>query len=246
MKLRFFQLVAIVAVLSFTACNKGNPQQTSANIKDVKLNNTIDSLSYTLGIDIGNSLVKGGVEELNQAIFMAAIQQAFDKDTNVIINQKEAQMFIREYFQKARLMKMEKNLQEGKEWLAENAKKEGVITTESGLQYKIIKKGNGPLPTDTDVVKVNYKGTLIDGTKFDSSYDRGQPFETKVKGRIIKGWTEALKLMPVGSKFIIYVPTNLAYGANVRPGGVIEPNVPLIFEMELLEIVPQTEENKTK
>ena len=235
MKFKIFQWTAIIAVLVFTACNKGNGQ---IGTKDISLNNELDTVSYSLGIDIGKSLVSGGVNDINLEVFMAALQQALNEDTALLVDGQEAQMKIREFFQKRHLAKMQENLEEGRKWLEENAKKEGVITTKSGLQYKVIKKGDGPLPTDTSVVKVHYKGTLIDGTKFDSSYDRGQPFETKVKGRVIKGWTEALKLMPVGSKYIFYIPTELAYGQNVRPGGIIKPNVPLIFEMELLEIVP--------
>ena len=219
----------------FTACNKGNGQ---IGTKNISLNNELDTVSYSLGVDIGKSLVSSGVKDINLEVFMAALQQALNEDTALLVDGQEAQMKIREFFQKRHFAKVQENLEKGRKWLAENAKKEGVITTKSGLQYKVIKKGDGPLPTDTSVVKVHYKGTLIDGTKFDSSYDRGQPFETKVKGRVIKGWTEALKLMPVGSKYIFYIPTELAYGQNVRPGGPIEPNVPLIFEMELLEIVP--------
>ena len=243
MKMKFFQLAIVIALVSFTACNKGAGQING----NVSLNNELDSVSYGLGIDIGKSLVRSGMTEINSEAFLAALTKAMSGDTNVLIAQQDAQTIIRAYFEKARMVKLQKNLEEGRKWLEENKKKEGIITTESGLQYKVVKKGTGQLPTDEDVVKVNYKGTLIDGTKFDSSYDRNQPFETKVAGRIIKGWKEALKLMPVGSKYIFYVPTELAYGQNVRPGGPIEPNVPLIFEMELLEIVPQTpDNNKTK
>ncbi len=235
MKLKFFQWAIIVAVLSFTACNKGTGQTAISGNAD--LNNELDSVSYSFGVDVGKSLKSSGVDNINMDVFITGLSQALKGDS-IQISPQEAQMLIRGYFQKIRMVTMQKNLEEGRKWLAENAKKEGVVTTKSGLQYKVIKKGEGQLPTDSDVVKVHYKGTLVDGTKFDSSYDRGEPFETKVSGRIIKGWTEALKLMPVGSKYIFYIPTELAYGQNVRPGGPIEPNVPLIFEMELLEIVP--------
>jgi FKBP-type peptidyl-prolyl cis-trans isomerase FklB len=122
----------------------------------------------------------------------------------------------------------------GQSFLAENAKKEGVITTASGLQYEVIKKGNGPLPKDTDKVKVHYHGTLVDGTVFDSSVDRGQPAEFGVT-QVIKGWVEGLQLMPVGSKYKFYIPQELAYGSQSQ--GQIKPFSTLIFEVELLEIV---------
>lgn len=122
----------------------------------------------------------------------------------------------------------------GQNFLAENAKKEGVITTASGLQYEVIKKGNGPLPKDTDKVKVHYHGTLVDGTVFDSSVDRGQPAEFGVT-QVIKGWVEGLQLMPVGSKYKLYIPQELAYGSQSQ--GQIKPFSTLIFEVELLEIV---------
>lgn len=122
----------------------------------------------------------------------------------------------------------------GQNFLAENAKKEGVIITASGLQYEVIKKGNGPLPKDTDKVKVHYHGTLVDGTVFDSSVDRGQPAEFGVT-QVIKGWVEGLQLMPVGSKYKFYIPQELAYGSQSQ--GQIKPFSTLIFEVELLEIV---------
>lgn len=126
------------------------------------------------------------------------------------------------------------NKEVGENFLAENAKKEGVITTASGLQYEVIKKGNGPLPKDTDKVKVHYHGTLVDGTVFDSSVDRGQPAEFGVT-QVIKGWVEGLQLMPVGSKYKFYIPQELAYGSQSQ--GQIKPFSTLIFEVELLEIV---------
>ena len=123
----------------------------------------------------------------------------------------------------------------GEAFLAENAKKEGVVTTESGLQYKVIKEGKGEVPTATSTVKVNYKGTLIDGTEFDSSYKRNAPATFRAD-QVIKGWTEALTMMPVGSKWELYIPQELAYGAR-ETGGSIKPFSALIFEVELLEVV---------
>jgi FKBP-type peptidyl-prolyl cis-trans isomerase FklB len=129
------------------------------------------------------------------------------------------------------------NLEKGKKFLAENKKKSGVVETESGLQYEIIKEGKGPKPTLTDRVKCHYKGTLIDGTQFDSSYDRGNPTTFRVNG-VIKGWTEALQMMPVGSKWKLYIPADLAYGKRGSEPS-IGPNETLIFEVELLDIEPK-------
>jgi FKBP-type peptidyl-prolyl cis-trans isomerase len=126
------------------------------------------------------------------------------------------------------------NKKEGDEFLAQNKTKEGVVTLPSGLQYKILKEGTGPKPSASDSVVCNYKGTLIDNTEFDSSYKRGQPATFPV-GQVIKGWTEALQLMPVGSKWQVFVPSDLAYGPRA-PGGTIGPNATLIFEIELLSI----------
>ena len=128
----------------------------------------------------------------------------------------------------------EKNKKEGDAFLEANKKKDGVITLPSGLQYKIIKEGSGPKPTATQTVKCNYRGTLIDGKEFDSSYKRGEPTEFPV-GQVIKGWTEALQLMPVGSKWQLFIPSNLAYGEN-GGGSMIGPNAALIFDIELISI----------
>ncbi|HEY2342761.1 MAG TPA: FKBP-type peptidyl-prolyl cis-trans isomerase, partial [Chthoniobacteraceae bacterium] len=133
------------------------------------------------------------------------------------------------------LLTMSAFADKGQDFLAENAKKEGVKTLADGLQYKVIKDGTGASPKATDVVSVHYKGTLIDGTEFDSSYKRGQPTEFPVN-RVIPGWTEALQLMKEGSKWILYIPSKLAYGERGTPGGPIPPDATLIFEVELLKV----------
>jgi FKBP-type peptidyl-prolyl cis-trans isomerase len=130
------------------------------------------------------------------------------------------------------------NRKAGEAFLAENKTKDGVVTLPSGLQYKILKEGTGPKPAATDTVVCNYKGTLLDNTEFDSSYKRGQPATFPVGG-VIKGWTEALQLMPVGSKWELFIPSELAYGARGGPGGGIGPNATLVFEVELMSIQPK-------
>jgi len=147
----------------------------------------------------------------------------------------EAMVILNNYVVEERERAAQEILKEGQRFLDENAKKEGVIVDESGVQYKILKLGNGPKPTATDVVKVHYHGTKIDGTVFDSSVNRGEPAEFPLN-RVIKGWTIGVALMNVGSKYIFYIPSELAYGANPRQGGPIKPNEMLIFEVELLEI----------
>mgnify|MGYP000668244921 FL=1 len=146
-----------------------------------------------------------------------------------------AQAYVQTYFMEASARDAKKTKEEGEKFLAENKSKKDVFTTESGLQYQVVTEGTGDKPTATDKVKVHYTGTLLDGTKFDSSVDRGEPMEFPVNG-VIKGWTEVLQLMPVGSKYIVWIPSDLAYGER-GAGQDIKPNSTLKFEIELLEIV---------
>jgi len=157
-------------------------------------------------------------------------------------NPQAMEMYLNNYFQQMAMKQAEANLEKGQKFLAENAKKEGVKELVNGIQYKVIKEGNGAKPAETDVVKVHYKGTLIDGTEFDSSIKRGEPAEFPLN-RVISGWTKSLKEMPVGSKWEIYIPADQAYGQ--RGSGPIGPNETLIFEVELLDIVtPQAPASK--
>ncbi len=199
---------------------------------------------YALGLNIGSSIVaqtevgllgdstiEANIELIRKAL-IDAIQGA-----EVAMDAEEADAYLRGIMEKKQAEKAEaeyaENKKAGEDFLAENAKKEGVVVTPSGLQYEIIKAGNGELPTDNDRVKVHYHGTLLDGTIFDSSVNRGNPAEFVVSG-VIKGWTEALKMMPVGSKWKLYIPQELAYGS--RDNGTIKPFSMLIFEVELLSI----------
>ena len=226
-------LFLIMATMIFlVSCEQ--PSGTSS--KDVALNNDLDSVSYAIGVDIATNLKKSGFDEVNSA----AIAKGFDDifaDVDPLMDPTAANKYVMDYFNKARSKKGEKNLEEAVAFLAENGAKEGIQTTESGLQYKVITEGSGAIPTATDMVKVNYRGTLIDGQEFDASSPEN-PAQFKVNG-VIKGWTEALELMPVGSKWELYIHPDLAYGENPRPGGIIEANHMLIFEIELLEIVKQ-------
>ena len=204
-----------------------------------------EKFSYALGMDIGTqvggSLKKQSVE-VDWNLTAEGLKDAMSGG-KTRMTQEEAKAVLDEVQAEVRKEQQEKmqqaaatNKAEGEKFLAANKTKEGVVTLPSGLQYKILKAGDGPKPTASDQVVCNYRGTLINGTEFDSSYKRGQPATFGV-GQVIKGWTEALQLMPVGSKWQLFIPSNLAYGERGEPRGGIEPNATLIFEVELLSIV---------
>ena len=205
--------------------------------------------AYMAGIQIGQQISGRMFEGINQQLFgndstMQLNKENFlagfiaaVKEEKLPLTLEAAQQYVQQHAEAIREKATEKQFAEnklaGEKFLAENAKKDGVVTTPSGLQYKVIKKGTGALPTDSSNVKVNYKGTLIDGTEFDSSYKRNEPATFRAN-QVIKGWTEALKLMPVGSTYELYIPYNLAYGA--REAGQIKPFSALVFQVELLGI----------
>ncbi|NJN47239.1 MAG: FKBP-type peptidyl-prolyl cis-trans isomerase [Candidatus Competibacteraceae bacterium] len=204
-------------------------------------------LSYVIGMEIGSSLKSGGAD-VDFAVLSRAIEDTLT-GKEPLLTAEEAQTIKQAYFQQIQEKRSaeakvagEKNRAEGDAFLAKNKDAEGVVTTDSGLQYQVVKEGEGAKPTATDQVTVNYKGTLIDGTEFDSSYKRGQPATFPVTG-VIPGWTEALQLMPVGSTYRLFIPSELAYGER-GAGGAIGPNAVLIFDVELMEITqsePQSE-----
>ncbi|MDR1666641.1 MAG: FKBP-type peptidyl-prolyl cis-trans isomerase [Bacteroidales bacterium] len=194
----------------------------------------MDSLSYALGIMFGQNIKAGGFEHINTDIFAHTIEIILS-GSPLLMSPDDARAIVDKKYQQIQQLKNEQNLKAGKEFLAANERKPGVITLPSGLQYKALKTGSGRKPTANDKVMVHYHGTLIDGSVFDSSVERNQPIELTVS-HVIPGWIEALQLMPVGSKWILYIPPELAYGEDPRPGGPIEPNSTLIFEVELLSI----------
>ena len=194
----------------------------------------MDIISYALGLSLGNNLLSSGIKSLNIEKLARGIQDVLEQKKPEITYQ-EAQELIDEYFRKLQEQSSEKTISEGKAFLESNGKRPEVITLKSGLQYEIINKGNGNLPKASDKVRVHYHGTLIDGTVFDSSVRRGEPATFGVT-QVISGWVEALQLMPVGSKWKLYIPSNLAYGAQ-GAGQHIGPHTTLIFEVELLDIV---------
>lgn len=210
------------------------------NIMAIDLNNENEKLSYAIGLNICDNLKQQGMlDSLDPQAFAKSISDAIAGTTEM--TSQEAGMFLQSYFEKLQAAqekenqsKFQANIEIGKKFLAENGKKPGVVTLPSGLQYEIMKAGTGAKPTAMSTVETHYHGTLIDGTVFDSSVDRGQPATFGV-GQVISGWTEALQLMPVGSKWKLYLPYNLAYGDR-GAGGAIQPYSTLIFEVELLAI----------
>jgi FKBP-type peptidyl-prolyl cis-trans isomerase FklB len=191
------------------------------------------NLSYSLGMSMATQLMQTGLENLDVEAFVKAFSEIM-KNEETTMSLEEASQHIQEYFSAKQNEMLEMNKQKGELFLAENAKKENVVTLPSGLQYEILIEGNGAIPTATDTVNCHYHGTLIDGTVFDSSVQRGQPATFGVT-QVIKGWVEALQLMPVGSKWRLFVPSDMAYGKQ-GAGNDIQPNATLIFEVELLGI----------
>lgn len=194
----------------------------------------MDKVSYALGLSIGNNFRASGIQEINLDDFTAALNDVFEeKDTK--LSYDEAKDILNEYFQNLQKERFELNEKAGKEFLTINKGKAGVIELPSGLQYQVLEKGNGPKPTAADQVKCHYHGSTIDGNVFDSSIQRGEPAVFGVS-QVIPGWVEALQLMETGSKWRLFIPSELAYGAS-GAGEAIEPFSTLIFDVELIEIV---------
>lgn len=222
----------IIICLFFVSCESSKDEST------VQLETQADSISYSIGVDIGKTMKTQELDINDQALFKGWKDAYTDSEMQL---NDEARLAVlnalrKDMQDKSRLQAQQQaveNQTKGQAFLATNASKEGVVVLESGLQYKVIEKGFGDKPTENDKVSVHYRGTLINGEEFDSSYKRGQPTSFPVTG-VIKGWTEALQLMPVGSKWELCIPSNLAYGNSPRgPGG---PNSTLVFEVELLGI----------
>lgn len=195
---------------------------------------TMKEISYALGLSIANNFRATGIKQLDVAEFTKGLEDVLN-EAKPRISYEDAQQLLNDYFTKLQGEQLDLNLKAGEEFLAINAKKAGVTTLASGLQYEVLKEGTGKKPSATDQVKCHYHGTLIDGTVFDSSVDRGEPATFGVN-QVIAGWVEALQLMSEGTKWRLFIPSKLAYGAQ-GAGQVIQPNSALIFDVELLEIV---------
>jgi FKBP-type peptidyl-prolyl cis-trans isomerase len=229
----FIRHTAILLLVCFFASSASAQEQA---VEEKKLKTPAEELSYALGMDVGRSLKRFGAE-VDFPTFMDAVKTTL-QGGETLLTPQQASKATKDFVMEKRKKRLEerkaaaaKNLAEGEAFLAENGKKEGVMTTDSGLQYQVIKEGTGPKPKATDKVTVQYRGTLLDGTEFDSSYKRGKPATFRVKG-VIPGWTEALQLMPVGSTYKLFIPSKLAYGKR-GSGARIGPNSTLIFDVEL-------------
>lgn len=194
----------------------------------------MNKVSYALGIIIGNNIASSGLDKIEISEFAKAVDAIINKG-DLSMTAQEANEIVNDYFATLQGERFEKNIEEGKAFLEANKGKAGVVTLPSGLQYEILTKGEGKTPTSTDQVTCHYHGTLIDGTVFDSSIERGTPATFGVN-QVIKGWTEALQLMPIGSKWRLYIPSELAYGES-GAGQAIEPYSALIFDVQILDIV---------
>jgi FKBP-type peptidyl-prolyl cis-trans isomerase FklB len=220
-------VIIISSLLAIVACKTETP-------KEVNLENELDSVSYSLGVNIGENINKQ-FEEYSLDNFVAGMKGVLNNEEEPKISGEQATAIIQGYFTKKQGQESESMIEEGRKFLETNASKEGVTVLESGLQYEVLAQGDGiNMPKLEDNVTTHYHGTLMDGTVFDSSVDRGEPASFPVNG-VIKGWTEALQLMSVGSKWKLYVPYDLAYGER-GAGPQIGPYSTLVFEVELISI----------
>src|SRR5690242_5568489 len=219
----------IVTTLALSFAVNAFGEDKAANFKDQK-----DKFSYAIGLNIGMNFKKQNID-VNTDMITMGVKDGLSAKPQMTMDQiREVMMNFEKDMQAKQVEAGKKNEGDAEKFLADNKKKDGVKTTASGLQYKVLKEGNGAQPKSTDSVTVNYRGTLMDGTEFDSSYKRGQPATFPVGG-VIKGWTEALQLMKAGSKYQLWIPANLAY-AEHSPSPAIPPNSALIFEVELISV----------
>lgn len=230
MKKFFAGLLLFSSVATFAQSKTAAPKKTTPAVNALKTLN--DSASYAIGISVANFYKQQGMTTINAALVSKAINDVMGNKT-ALLNEAEANNAMMKFMNKAQEAKAKPNMEAGEKFLATNKTKPTVKTTASGLQYEVLQQGTGPKPSVNDTVTVNYVGTLINGTEFDNSYKRGQPISFPVGG-VIKGWTEALQLMPEGSKYKLYIPADLAYGANEV--GSIPAGSVLVFEVELLKV----------
>lgn len=230
-------LGASLLVLSSNAMDQGDKKKKpkdESKKSTVVLTNENDSLSYAIGVSIANNIATSGIEGLNESIMGQAVLDHANK-ANILPNEM-VDPYVQGILARRESEKASKTMEKETTFLTENGQKQGVMTTPSGLQYKVIREGIGLSPDDNDTIVVHYKGSLVDGKVFDSSYERNEPI-TITAGQVIPGWGEGLKFMKAGGQYELYIPQNLAYGEQ-GAGGVIPPFATLIFEMEVVEIKP--------
>ena len=219
-------------ILSLIACGSMLSSCEQSKVSNVKMKDQRDSLSYTIGLSIGNSFSQSELSDLNYELLIKGMKD--QKDSVGAMELQEAEAFIQGVMMQKQEAKAAVDKQAGIEFLASNKSKPGVMTTASGLQYQVMSEGTGQKPKATDMVTVHYHGTTIDGTVFDSSVDRGEPASFGLN-QVIPGWTEGVQLMNVGSKYKFFIPQELAYGEQ-SPSPVIKPFSTLVFEVELISI----------
>lgn len=224
-------IVAQTKAKPATATKRPAPKTTSATGSNPVLTTLADSASYAIGVNLAQQMKKD-IGDLNSGIVMNAMKSTFDGKAPIFSEEKLVDIMQR-YSEKAREQESAGTIKEGADFLAKNETAPGVKTTASGLQYLVLREGTGPKPSATDTVICNYRGTLVDGTEFDNSYDRGEPLTIPV-GAVIKGWTEGLQLMSKGAKYKFFIPQELGYG--MRQAGQIPAGSTLIFEVELIDI----------
>lgn len=229
--MRLFKLT--IPVSAFGIICLVNSTLVSAQTKAEELKTPEDKAAYSIGYNVGQSLLNGGLK-VDIKTIAKGLTDAFAGNESPL-DQKDRSTAIREYAENAEKMVSQNNITEAKEFFAKNGKRKEVKTTKSGIQYEVLKEGTGASPKATDEVTVHYHGTLLNGTVFDSSVERKQPATFPLNG-VIKGWTEGVQLMKTGAKYKFYIPSNLAYGENPRPGGAIKANAALVFEIELIKV----------
>jgi FKBP-type peptidyl-prolyl cis-trans isomerase FklB len=230
----FFSLFVALTLVTGAIAQTKTTKKPVAKPAATLMKTQTDSVCYALGMSLANFYREQGMKTINAGLVNKAINDVI-KNGKTLLTEEQMNMSISNYLQQLKAEKAAGNKKAGEAFLAANKTKPGVVTTASGLQYMIIKEGSGAKPTINDKVRCHYTGTLIDGTVFDSSVERGQPAEFPLNG-VIRGWTEALQLMPVGSRWKLFLPSELAYGDN-QAGPKIGPGSTLVFDVELLDIV---------
>ena len=221
-----FKILFLFSIFFYYSC------ENSFTKKNVVLKDKTDTISYSLGVNIGEKIKAEGVEEINSEILIIALNQVLSEDS-LLINKEQSNNILRKYFATLKTKKSKQTYIDGETFLKQNKNKKNVTTLESGLQYKIIKQGTGNIPDSTDMVTMHFTGNLIDGTIFDNTFDK-KPVTFPIN-KSIKGWQEAIVLMPVGSTWELFIPPELAYG-KIGSGDIIKPNTVLIYKIQLIEI----------
>lgn len=234
----------LTATILFSGCNSYDQKATA------DLSGKTDSLSYSFGYLQGSSLSNEGITDIDMQNYVAGLQAGLDTSDTSVIGNMAMQTLIQTYLQEMEMKRLEEqeaeaseHIERGQAFLEENLQNEDVYETESGLQYRVLEEGNGESPTATDMVRVHYEGRLLSDEVFDSSYERGQP-ATFPLNRVIEGWTEGLQLMQEGAKYRFFIPSDLAYGTTPPQGSPIPPGAVLIFDVELLEVNPESQQQQ--